>query len=367
MLRGDWINPDDQAVTLNEFGSRWIEERPGLRPRTVDLYRWLFGKHITPQLGLVMLGDLDAARVRRWRAQLLESGVSPTMTAKAYRLLRAILMTAVDDGVLARNPCRIKGAGSEPTPERPVLDVGQVLALAESMPAPLDLLLLVRTFGSLRWGEVTALRRTDVDLQSGALYVRGALVERSTGELTRGLPKSRAGVRAVTLPRPVVELLSAHLAEHVDSRPDSLIFTGDKGAPLRRSNFNRTARWPERVAAVGATGLPFHDLRHTGNLLAAASGASLRDLMSRMGHDSMRAALIYQHTTQKADRKIAEALERLLDEHAEGTDRTDGDPDDGGAESWSRGPNRTRIARRVNRRRTTEGPGQRRGLLTWAY
>ena len=38
-----------------------------------------------------MLGDLDAARVRRWRAQLLESGVSPTMTAKAYRLLRAIL------------------------------------------------------------------------------------------------------------------------------------------------------------------------------------------------------------------------------------------------------------------------------------
>ena len=68
----------------------------------------------------------------------------------------------------------------------------------------------------------------------------------------------------------------------------------------------------------GRAGLHFHDLRHTGNLLAAASGASLRDLMSRMGHDSMRAALIYQHTTQKADRKIAEALERLLEEHAEG-------------------------------------------------
>src|SRR3954451_18887228 len=138
MIRGEWINPDDQAITLDEFGSRWIAERPGLRPRTVDLYRWLFGKHISPHVGRVMLGDLDAARVRRWRAKLLDSGVSPTMTAKAYRLLRAILMSAVDDGILARNPCRIKGAGSEPTPERPVLDVRQVLALAGSMPAPLD-------------------------------------------------------------------------------------------------------------------------------------------------------------------------------------------------------------------------------------
>jgi integrase len=114
--------------------------------------------------------------------------------------------------------------------------------------------------------------------------------------------------------------------------PESLVFTGDKGAVLRRSNFNRTSRWPERVAAAGPPGLHFHDLRHTGNLLAAASGASLRDLMNRMGHDSMRAALIYQHTTQKADRKIADALERLLDEHTDGTNRTDDDdPDDGAA------------------------------------
>ena len=77
---------------------------------------------------------LDAARVRRWRGQLLDTGVSPTMTAKAYRLLRAILMTAVDDGIMARNPCRIRGAGSEPTAERPVLSVGQVYDLAARMP-----------------------------------------------------------------------------------------------------------------------------------------------------------------------------------------------------------------------------------------
>src|ERR671932_929560 len=101
------------------------------------------------------------------------------MVAKAYRLLRAILMTAVDDGLLARNPCRIRGAGSEPTPERPVLDLPQVLRLAAEMPAPLNLLVLVTTFGSLRWGEATALRRMEVDVAVGTLAVRGTLVKRS--------------------------------------------------------------------------------------------------------------------------------------------------------------------------------------------
>ena len=195
------------------------------------------------------------------------------------------------------------------------------------MPAPLDLLVLVTTFGSLRWGEVTALRRMDVDLNASAVHVRGAMVERSTGELIRGLPKSKAGLRVLTLPRPIADLLAAHLTEHVANEPEALVFTGEKAAAMRRSNFNRTARWPERVAAVGAPGLHFHDLRHSG-LLAAASGASLRDLMNRMGHDSMRAALIYQHATQEADRRIAHALERLLGDHAEGNGGAEQDDDE---------------------------------------
>jgi integrase len=178
--------------------------------------------------------------------------------------------------------------------------VDQVVTLAASMPAPADLLVLVTTFGSLRWGKVTALRRRDVDLSAGMVDVRGALAERSTGELLRGLPKSRAGLRSVSLPASVFELLAAHVAATMPSSdPDSLVFVGEKGGPLRRSNFNRQVRWPERVAAIGVPGLHFHDLRHSGNHLAASSGASLRDLMNRMGHDSMRAALIYQHAQRQ--------------------------------------------------------------------
>jgi integrase len=59
-------------------------------------------------------------------------------------------------------------------------------------------------------------------------------------------------------------------------------------------------------------GFHFHDLRHTGNTLAAASGASTRELMHRMGHSSMRAALIYQHATSERDREIADSMEKRI-------------------------------------------------------
>jgi len=313
LLRGEWIDPDDQRITLGEFGNRWITERSGLRPRTIDLYRLLLRVHVEPGLGDVPIGQLDAGRVRRWRSDLLADGVSPTMTAKAYRLLRAILMTAVDDGMLTRNPCRIRGAGSEPVTERPVLSVEQVFDLAARMPQRFVALVLVATFASLRWGEAIALRRSDVDLSTGVVRVRSAVTRRYSGELVRGQPKSRAGVRAVVLPRAVLEALTVHMAAFTAADRDALIFVGDKGAVLQRNNFNRRVKWAEAVAAVGVPGLHFHDLRHTGNHFAAMTGASLRDLMTRMGHDSIRAALIYQHATQGADERMAEAIERMIE------------------------------------------------------
>jgi hypothetical protein len=61
--------------------------------------------------------------------------------------------------------------------------------------------------------------------------------------------------------------------------------------------------------AIGAEGLHFHDLRHTGNTFAAAGGTGIKDLMARMGHDSERAALIYQHQARGADRVITDSID----------------------------------------------------------
>jgi hypothetical protein len=131
-LRGQWTDPDRGKVKLAEYAETWIAQRPGLRPRSADNYRWLLKKHIMPRLGEVPVGKLSTPMIREWRAALLDQGVSVSTAAKAYRLLRAVLMTAVDeDKILSSNPCRIRGAGDEQAPERPVLTVAQVFELAE--------------------------------------------------------------------------------------------------------------------------------------------------------------------------------------------------------------------------------------------
>jgi len=150
-------------------------------------------------------------------------------------------------------------------------------------------------------------------LDTGTVRVRAAYAERSNGEIVLGPPKSKASRRIVGIPRVIVPDLRHHLAAFAEPGPGALAFPGARGGPLRRGNFNRSAAWPQAVAAIGAPGLHFHDLRHTGNTFAAASGAGLRDLMARMGHDSERAALIYQHEARGADAAITDAIDAHVD------------------------------------------------------
>jgi integrase len=310
IIRGDWVDPLLGKVKLREYGKRWIAERR-LGDRTVELYEGLFRRHVVPFLGDKYLGDVSTETVRTWRRTLLDNGRSATTTAKAYRLLRAIMNTALDDGRIKRNPCRIKGADKEQTPERPVATVGQVFALAEAVPARFRAFILAAAFTGLRWGELIALRRCDIDLDQGTVRVPRRLAQLDSGQLVAGPTKSAAGFRTVALPEVIVPELRRHLRTYVQAGSDALVFTGEKKAALRRGNWHRAVQWSKTAADIGLpAGFHFHDLRHTGNNLAAAAGASTRELMHRMGHGSVRASLIYQHATSERDREIAGELSR---------------------------------------------------------
>ena len=152
-------------------------------------------------------------------------------------------------------------------------------------------------------------------------------MERSTGEMLLGPPKSRAGRRVVGIPDAIIPALREHLAAFVRDEPGALVFPGAKGGPLRRGNFNKMSAWPHAVRSIGMAGLHFHDLRHTGNQFAANSGAALKDLMARMGHDSERAALIYQHEARGADQRITNAI----DAHVQAEQANDDDDGAAGA------------------------------------
>ena len=304
LLEGEWVDPDAGAVFVADYAATWIGERPGLRPKTVLIYTGLLRCHIAPHFGHVTVAEVTLARVRRWRKQLLDSGVSEVTAAKAYRLLRAVFNTALDDGLIRRNPCRIKGAGTEHSPERPVLTVTQVYALADAVGLRYRALILLAAFTSLRWGELAALRPGDIDLDARAVRVTRQLYYHGAGH-SFGPPKSRAGVRDVDFP----ELIVPDLREHLDWLPSSaaLVFASSTGSPLSHSNF-RQRIWLPGLAAVGLEGVHLHDLRHTGNQLTANAGANPRELMARMGHDSERAALVYLHSSRERQRALADAV-----------------------------------------------------------
>ena len=88
------------------------------------------------------------------------------------------------------------------------------------------------------------------------------------------------------------------------------MFTSPASGPLRHGNFRRRY-WLPALARCGLTGTHFHDLRHTGTMLTAGTGATLRELMDRMGHSSTRAALIYLHDSDDRQRQIAASLSKL--------------------------------------------------------
>jgi integrase len=329
IVRKDWIDPERSKIRLGDYARHWIEQRPNLRPRTVELYSLLLRRHIDPYLGKVEVGGLTTPMIRTWRSKLLRAGASPSMAAKAYRLLRAVLNTAVkEDELIRTNPCRIPGADQENPEERPVLTIPQVIQLADAVPPRYRALIMLTTFASLRWGEATALCRRDLDLNTRTVSITKSFTELRDSVMLVGPPKTRAGIRIVSFPALVVPALAEHLEQFTNPGDDALIFTSGKNKPLRRSNFRTGTKWREHAIALGIPHLRFHDLRHTGNHLAARTGASTRDLMARMGHTSPRAALIYQHATRVADRDIADALDAAAAALAA---QDDPDDDDGTA------------------------------------
>ncbi|MET9565080.1 tyrosine-type recombinase/integrase [Streptomyces tauricus] len=310
LRRGDWHDPDAGKVAFGSYAAAWITERE-LTTTTRQLYRSLLRHHLEPTFGAVNVADISPPFVRRWRAEKLAAGTGPTTVAKAYALLRAILGTAVADLMIRRNPCTIKGASTVHTPERPTATVQEVYALADAIQPRYRALVLMAGFLGLRWGELIGLHRRDVDLDHGTVRVRRAVAELNNGQREIKAPKSAAGKRTVAIPGAIISDIRVHLAVYAEHGADGRVFIGAKKATPRRNHFNRL--WHKACSDAGVKGLHFHDLRHTGNTLAASTGASTRELMSRMGHSTARAALIYQHASADRDRLIADAVSGLVD------------------------------------------------------
>ena len=307
--RGTLIDPRLASETLNQFSDRWLDLHGGrLRPRTAELYRSLLRRHILPRFGALPLGKITTAEVRAWNAELaLRVAVT---AAKAYRLLSQIMKTAVEDGLIVRNPCAVRGAGLEKSPERPVASVQEAAALAQAMPERLRLAVYLAAWCQLRRGEILGLERRDVDLLHGTIRIERT-VSWPPGGMQLGPPKTQAGVRTVYVPPNILHQLKLHMEHYVGAEADAPVFVGQGGSRLRPASLEQS--WRAARLSIGRPALHFHDLRHSGATWLAVQGATTKEIMARVGHASPQAALRYQHATEDRDA----ALARLLGEMAE--------------------------------------------------
>ena len=289
-------------------GRRRVDGRP-LAPKTAQTYGDLLRRYLLPTFGATKLTGIRTEQVRAWHGQVAAAS-GPAQAAKAYRLLRVILNTAVEDERLALNPCKVRGAGVERAPERPFIDADVVIGLADAIEPRLRALVLLAGFGGLRRGELLGLRRRDVDCLHASVTVCVQVVELDGVKRITTAPKTDAGVRTVALPAVVVEALDHQLATWSQPGPDGLVFTGAEGGPLPLTGLYRS--WRAACASCGLVGVHLHDLRHAAGTLAAQTGATTRELMGRLGHASPAAAMRYQHAAARRDAEIAGGLDAMV-------------------------------------------------------
>lgn len=374
---GAWTPPDERhraraaetqkaIPTLAEYAATWLQTRRSskgrpLAPATVKKYRSLLTNHLDV-FGDRALSTITRADVREWYEAMGTKNI-PTTRAHAYNLLHDLLESAYsEDELIGANPVKIRGAGQRHRAKKVVPATQTELAtIVEAMPERHRLLVMLATWTTLRSGELRELRRHDFEFEEdtsgeehGLLRVRRGVIEATEGEIpdllesgwkicpcrTRclvGPPKTDAGERDLSIPSFLIPSVRDHLRDHAVSGPDGLLFPAARqgedapngGKHLAHGSFYGRATtftkdgavvragwgWLEARRVAGREDLDFHDLRHTGASLAGQQGASIAELMHRLGHTTPAMAMLYQHSTRERDREIARRLSRV----AEGT------------------------------------------------
>jgi integrase len=313
------------AVRFDDYARRWVETRTvkgrPLKPRTVAHYGSMLDEHLVPGFGSKPLRDITMESIDRWYAKTLTN--RPTARAHAYSLLRTILETArTRDRIIDVNPCMIRGAGTTTRKIKPKpATLDQLDTLTTEMPERYRLMVPLAVWTALRFSELVELRRADFDLmverterddQGADVVILEAIIKirraavRVKGGWVVGDPKSDAGIRDVAIPPHLIPVVKTHLAVHVGKAGNALVFPALSGDHLQPSTLYR--HFYKARTAAGREDLRWHDLRHSGATMAAQTGATLAELMARIGHSTPQAAMRYQHAAQGRDQIIAAAL-----------------------------------------------------------
>jgi integrase len=306
---GTWIDPARGRITFAQWWEQWWPTTVDLRASTRARDESYARSHILPAFGPTQLARIDHAGVQAWVAELRSKGLAPATVVKAAQILSKVMAAAVRDRAIPVDPTRGLRLPTIERPEMRFLNPTDVATLADAIDQRYRAFVILGAYSGLRLGELAGLRRDRLDLVRGQVNVVETLLEVDNRH-SLGPPKTRAGRRAVPLPRTVVAELERHAAG-ID--PTRLVFTAPEGGPLRASLF-RTRTWYPAVERAGLAPLRIHDLRHTAVALWIAAGASPKEIATRAGHTSVVTVLDrYGHLLPGYEDRVNDALDAMFE------------------------------------------------------
>ena len=321
--RGTYV--DRSKLTVGDYLDQWLEGRVNLRPASVVFYRVAVERYLRPGLGHLRLDQLRVDDVERAFARIRRGldghghPVSPALIGRLKTTLRAALNVAVKRQLIHVNPAALVEVEAHTRPTVHVWNAtttGRFLdSAAEDWHGPLWH--LIASFG-LRRGEAAGLRWHDVDLEHGvlAIVVQRTQVGRKIIEAT---PKTKAGVRVLTLDQGTVRVLRSHRTRQDTQRlalggawvHNALVFTMEDGRGLQPQYISRL--FAKACEAGGFPRIRLHDLRHTSASLGLAAGESLVEVSKRLGHSQLAiTADTYSHVLPALARASSEARSAVI-------------------------------------------------------
>jgi integrase len=312
----------DARLTVAMFVSDWIQKALPASQRkatTQDNYAIIAKTHLVPApFGALTLDKLRPSDIEALLTAKRAAGLSDSTVRLIYTVARAVLDTAVRDGLVRRN---VAAVVKRPTIKRAearyltVEEVGRLLKAARG--DRLEPLIVLMLGTGLRRGEALALHWSDVDLAVGHVRVRWTLA-RIDRRLIFDEPKTERSRRFVPLPSPVADTLKRHRVSQAAERlaaiawqpwenhPD-LVFPTQIGTPTDPRNALRAFEGIAKRAGLSGVGL--HTLRHSAASALIASGAHIKVVQELLGHSSYGiTADIYSHVAIEQQREAAERL-----------------------------------------------------------
>ena len=322
-LRGTYLDVDAGRISFRAYADEWLVTRT-FSPLTYDATELRLRLHVLPVIGHLELRQIKPSSIQK----LLRSmELAETYRRVIFSNVSAIFSAAVDDDLIAKNPCKASSVTRPATSRRKVVPwpAEWVSSMHDAVPAKYRIAVTLGSGLGLRQGEVFGLGVEDIDFLRGIVEVRRQVKVFSGNRLVFGLPKGDK-TRSVPLPDSVAKELSGHLAAHprrgvtlpwatpgAERRTTAgLILTTRERSALNRNYFN-TRIWKPGQAQVGiepSRDNGMHALRHWYASVLLDAGESIRAVSEYLGHSDPGFTLrTYTHLMPASAERTREAVD----------------------------------------------------------